>query len=71
MLNQKQFSDVTFIVEGRPFYGHKIIISQLSEKLNAMFSGHGSKGGGDEELTGFIESKSTDIKIDNVSYPVF
>ena len=36
-----------------------------------MFSGHGSKGGGDEELTGFIESKSADIIIDNVSYPVF
>ena len=34
-----------------------------------MFSGHGSKG--DEDLTGFIESKSSDIKIDNVSYPVF
>ena len=57
MLNQKQFSDVTFVVEGKPFYGHKIIISQLSEKLNAMFSGHGGKEGGDEELTGFIESK--------------
>ena len=62
---------MTFFVEGKPFYGHKIIISQLSEKLKAMFSGHGGKGGSDEELTGFIESKSFDIKIDNVSYPVF
>jgi ankyrin repeat/BTB/POZ domain-containing protein 2 len=37
MLNNSEFSDVTFIVEGRPFYGHKIIISQLSEKFKAMF----------------------------------
>jgi hypothetical protein len=37
MLNNPEFSDVTFIVEGKPFYGHKIIISQLSEKFKAMF----------------------------------
>ena len=37
-----------------------------------MFAGHGMKGsGGDEGLSGFIESKQTDIKIDNVSYPIF
>ena len=47
MLNKQEFSDVTFVVEGRKFYGHKIIISQLSDKFKAMFSG------GD---TGFIES---------------
>jgi len=27
MLNQQEFSDITFMVEGKPFYGHKIIIS--------------------------------------------
>ena len=37
MLNNPEFSDVTFIVECKPFYGHKIIISQLSEKFKAMF----------------------------------
>ena len=47
MLNKEEFSDVTFIVEGQKFYGHKIIISQLSEKFKAMFSGGES---------GFIES---------------
>lgn len=38
MLNKEEFSDVTFFVEGKPFYGHKIVISQLSEKLKAMFA---------------------------------
>ena len=71
MLNKKEFSDVTFIVEGKPFYGHKIVISQLSEKLKAMFSGHRNKGEEDQSTSGFIESKQTDIKIDNVSYPIF
>lgn len=37
MLNNPEFSDVTFIVEDKPFYGHKIMISQLSEKFKAMF----------------------------------
>lgn len=60
MLNKQEFSDVTFIVEGQKFYGHKIIISQLSDKFKAMFSG-----------SGFIESKQNQIVIDNISYPIF
>ena len=67
MVNQRQFSDITFIVEGRPFYGHKVIISQLSEKLVAMF-GHGSSA---LEAQGFKESSQNEIVIQNVSYLVF
>jgi len=39
MLNNEEFSDVTFMVENKKFFGHKIIISQLSDKFKAMFSG--------------------------------
>jgi N-acetylneuraminic acid mutarotase len=42
MVNKKDFSDITFLVEGQPFYGHKVIISQLSDKLRAMFGGGGA-----------------------------
>jgi len=27
MLNKQEFSDITFMIEGKPFYGHKIVIS--------------------------------------------
>lgn len=27
MMNNPEFSDVTFMIDGKPFYGHKIIIS--------------------------------------------
>lgn len=68
MLNQQEFSDVTFLVEGRKFYGHKIIISQLSEKFKAMFSANPKTAG---DAGGFIESKQNTITIDNITYPVF
>jgi len=38
MVNNAQFSDVTFMVENKPFYAHKVIVAQLSEKFRAMFS---------------------------------
>jgi leucine-zipper-like transcriptional regulator 1 len=67
MLNNQEFSDVTFVVEGRKFYGHKIIISQLSDKFKAMFSGTS----GSSNQIGFKESQSSIIEIDNISYPIF
>lgn len=67
MLNNQEFSDVTFVVEGRKFYGHKIIISQLSDKFKAMFSGTS----GSTNQIGFKESQSSVIEIDNISYPIF
>lgn len=61
LMNQPDFADVTFIVEGKPFYAHKNIIQILSEKYRAMFK------------TGMQESQGnkTIVKIDHISYPVF
>jgi len=58
------------MVDGKAFYGHKIIISQLSEKFKAMFSmsSHTPYAG---QMGGFIESKQNVIKIPDISYPVF
>ena len=69
MLNKREFSDVTFMVEGKPFYGHKIIISQLSEKFKAMFSDNNADGG--MTAGAFIESQQNSITIDNITYPIF
>lgn len=63
MLNKEEFSDVTFEVEGKLFYGHKVIISQLSQKFKAMFSTNASSG--------FLESKQNKIKVDNIPYSIF
>jgi BTB/POZ domain-containing protein 11 len=63
MVNNAQFSDVTFMVENRPFYAHKVIVAQLSEKFRAMFS------------TGMRESSGAGgpvvVPIQNISYTVF
>ena len=61
MMNNEDFSDVTFVVEGKPFYAHKSIISILSEKYRAMFK------------AGMMESQTdkTMIRVDHISYPVF
>ena len=50
-VNNEQFSDVSFIVEGKVVYGHKIILSLLSERFRAMFS------------SGFKESSLKEIEI--------
>jgi len=59
--NDEEFSDVTFLVEGRKVFGHKLVLSTVSDCFRAMF------------MTGFRESGSekTEIEIPNCSYRSF
>lgn len=66
--NDEEFSDVTFIVEGREIYGHKLILSLVSDCFQAMFTTKHGGGTG-----GFRESSSdcTEIEIPNCTYDAF
>ena len=58
-VDNEEFSDVQFIVEGRVVYGHKVILSLLSERFRAMFS------------RGFREATEKEIRFPDIRYPVF
>ena len=59
--NDEEFSDVTFLVEGRQVFGHKLVLSAVSDCFRAMF------------MTGFREggSDKTEIEIPNCSHSSF
>mmetsp|Transcript_23008 Transcript_23008/g.33959 ORF Transcript_23008/g.33959 Transcript_23008/m.33959 type:complete len:604 (+) Transcript_23008:356-2167(+) len=59
-LNEENFSDVTFVVEGQRVFGHKLVLSIVSDCFRAMFT------------TGFRESEANaEISIPDVSYNAF
>jgi N-acetylneuraminic acid mutarotase len=58
-INDPEYSDITFIVEGRKFFAHKIVLSLISEHFHCMF------------CSGMKESKTSEIVIDDVSFPIF
>ena len=60
-VNDQTFSDVTFLVEGRPFYAHRVALSTSSSAFSSMFK------------SGFRESdgRSGAITIPNISYEIF
>ncbi|GLD92569.1 hypothetical protein PINS_up001128 [Pythium insidiosum] len=58
-VNCETFSDVSFLVEGRVVYGHKMVLSLLSERFRGMFTG------------GFRESQQREIVIPEIRYSVF
>ncbi len=58
-INSPEFSDVTFIVEGKKFFAHKLVLSLISDHFRGMFK------------SGMVEASSEEIVIDDVTYPVF
>jgi len=57
--NSEEFADIVFLVEDKAIYGHKVILSLLSERFRAMFS------------NGFMESSKREIVIHDYSHAVF
>ena len=58
-VNSPVHSDVSFVVEGRKFYGHRIALSASSAAFNAMFS------------SGYREQGAESIEIPNIPFEVF
>lgn len=58
-INQPEFSDVTFIVEGKKYFAHKLVLSLISDHFRSMFK------------SGMVEAKKQEIVIEDVSYPIF
>ena len=52
-------SDVTFVVEGRPFYAHKIVLVTASKRFKAMLSDR------------FTEGKQPCVEINDFRYHIF
>lgn len=59
MLNNQQFSDITFIVSGSPVFAHKNIICARSEYFRAMFCGQ------------MQEASQSEVPISDVSHSQF
>ncbi|TMW66068.1 hypothetical protein Poli38472_003833 [Pythium oligandrum] len=58
-VNNEEFSDISFLVEGRIVYAHKIILTLLSDRFRSMFTG------------GFREAQQKEIVIPDMRYVVF
>lgn len=85
--NRSEFSDVTFIVQGKPVYGHRLVLSSLSERFRAMFRNSNSTAdwkyrtpkyqtdtNGDNYTSGnycFREASEREIVVRDYSHAVF
>jgi len=58
-MNKKTFSDITFIVQGRPVYAHRLVLCLMSERFRGMFN------------AGFREENEREIMINDISYDAF
>jgi hypothetical protein len=58
-INCKDYADVTFQIENKEFYAHKVVLACMSEHFRAMFK------------SGMKESREAVIDVPNVSYKSF
>ncbi|KAL8224893.1 hypothetical protein R6Q57_017450 [Mikania cordata] len=58
-VNNPTLSDVTFLIEGKKFYAHRICLLASSDAFRAMFNG------------GYREKDAKDIKIPNINWETF
>ncbi|XP_054633155.1 ankyrin repeat and BTB/POZ domain-containing protein 2 isoform X2 [Dunckerocampus dactyliophorus] len=59
-LNNQEMSDVTFLVEGKPFYGHRVLLITASDRFKCLLASSGSD-----------KSATKQIEISDVKYNVF
>uniref|UniRef100_A0A8C9WX43 Ankyrin repeat and BTB domain containing 2 n=1 Tax=Sander lucioperca TaxID=283035 RepID=A0A8C9WX43_SANLU len=59
-LNNQEMSDVTFVVEGKPFYGHRVLLITASDRFKSLLACSGPDG-----------SPNKDIEISDIKYNIF
>uniref|UniRef100_A0A8D3A9J1 Ankyrin repeat and BTB (POZ) domain containing 2b n=1 Tax=Scophthalmus maximus TaxID=52904 RepID=A0A8D3A9J1_SCOMX len=59
-LNNREMSDVTFVVEGKAFYGHRVLLITASDRFKFLLASPGADG-----------SPNKEVEISDVKYKIF